>query len=502
MTTITAPIRDEVGAQPNYSRTRLVVGLIGRTWLWFLGASVTITLIPILFGWGSYVVSSGSMQPSISAGDVVIVSPGYDPVTVTGHVITFEDPVREGNVLTHRVVSVEADGRLVTRGDANLTVDSTPIDPDSVLGTGRLLVQFVGLPVVWVQTGRWFPLGLHILLVIACVVAVALDHEPPYRGPTLRSRIAQHQPADPGKLLRRAGPTITIPLAILVGLASTFGTARGQTSTASFTSTSSNVADRWSVPNWSYRDSILGFGPYLYWKLDETGSTGTASDSSGNGHTGDYNQNGSSTYFTRLGDGALETDTPDRAVRLNSVNSCINTSSSPTTSGPQVYTVVAWFRASSSYTSGGKIIGFERPRTGVQAPLTGLYDRHIYMDGDGRIWFGVVNGGLITLSSPGTLNDGAWHMAAGTQSPAGMRLYIDGALVDSNTNTLAFTFDGWWRSGCGNLGGWGGNWGGPSNPGFNAGFPQNRTFQADIDEVTVFNTALTAQDIAFLYWTR
>jgi signal peptidase I len=502
MTAITAPIRDEVGTAVPYSRARLTAGLLARTWLWFLTASVAITVLPMLFGWGSYVVASGSMEPAISAGDVVIVSPGYHAETVTGHVITFQDPIREGKVLTHRVVSVNEDGYLVTRGDANLTVDSVPVAPDAVVGTGRLLVQFVGLPVVWAQTSNWLPLVLHVVLLLGSIVAIALDHEPPYRGSTLRSRIAQHEPADPTKLRKRAVPTITIALTLLVGFASTFGTARGQVSSASFTSASSNTADSWSVPNWSYENSILGFGPYLYWKLDETGFAGTAADSSGNGHTGDYNQDGSFTYFTRLGDGALQTDTPDRAVRLNSNNSCINTSWSWGISAPQVYSVVAWFRAPSTYGAGGKIVGFERPRTGVQAPTAGAYDRHIYMDGDGRLWFGVYNNGFFTLSSPGTLNDGEWHMAVGTQGSAGMRLYIDGALVDSNSNTVAETQTGWWRAGCGNLSGWGGSWGGFNNPGINAGFPQNRTFLADIDEVAVFNTALSAQDVAFLYWTR
>lgn len=502
MTTITESIRAQVGAGSSYSKLRLTAGLLGRSWLWFLAASFAVTVAPILFGWGSYVVGSGSMEPAINAGDVVIVSPGYDPGSVTGHVITFQDPIRDDNLLTHRVVSVSEDGYLVTRGDANLTVDSTPIAPGSVVGTGRLLVRFVGLPVVWAKTGNWGPLLMHIVLIMGAVIATALDHERTVGGPTLRSRIAQRQPADPSKLWQRAAPTITIAVALLIGLASTLGTARGQVSSASFTTAGSNIGDVWSVANWSYEDSILGFGPYLYWKLDETGSAVTATDSSGNGHTGDYNQDGSTVYFTRLGDGALETETPDRAVRLNSANSCINTSSSISIGAPQVFTVMTWFRAPSSYTDGGKIVGFERPRTGVLTPTAGAYDRQIYMDGDGRVWFAVYNNTHITLSSAGTLNDDEWHMAVGTQSSVGMRLYIDGALVDSNSNTVAETQSGWWRSGCGNLAGWGGDWGGPNNPGTNSGVTQNRVFRADIDEVAVFNTALSDQDIAFLYWAR
>jgi hypothetical protein len=125
------------------------------------------------------------------------------------------------------------------------------------------------------------------------------------------------------------------------------------------------------------------------------------------------------------------------------------------------------------------------------------------MDGQGRIWFGVYNYAHVALTSATGLNDDQWHMAVGTQSSAGMRLYIDGVEVASNGNTVAETQSGWWRAGCGNLSGWGGQWGGNNNPGTNSGTPQNRTFAAALDELAVYSaTALTAEQVAFLYWAR
>ncbi len=125
------------------------------------------------------------------------------------------------------------------------------------------------------------------------------------------------------------------------------------------------------------------------------------------------------------------------------------------------------------------------------------------MDGQGRIRFGVYNGNHVALSSGAGLNDNQWHMAVGTQSAAGMRLYIDGVQVGSNNNTVAETQTGWWRAGCGNLSGWGGQWGGNNNPGTTDSTTQNRTFAASLDELTVFSgTALTTQQVAWLYWVR
>ena len=156
----------------------------------------------------------------------------------------------------------------------------------------------------------------------------------------------------------------------------------------------------------------------------------------------------------------------------------------------------------STYTSGGKLIGFEKPQTGVAAPSTGTYDRHLYMDGAGVIWFGVYNGGDFALRSAGALNDNAWHMAVGTMSAAGMRLYIDGALVASNANATGESTTGWWRAGCGNLAGWGNEWTGANSPGTTSTTAANRPFLGSLDEITVLNSALTAANVSFLYWIR
>ena len=503
MTTITEPIRTEIHPHQRYSMLRLTAGILGRAWLWFLAACLAVTLLPIAFGWHPYVIVTGSMEPGISAGDIVLASP--DPVIEEslGRVITFEDPAQEGFVLTHRLVSSNEDGTLVTKGDANPTVDSVPVPRESITGLGRLLVQFVGLPVVWFHTGNWLFLLLHLALLVAAVVATVVDYEPDNRGRPWQRRIDQKQPADPRRLLSRSAPSIA-PILILV-MAASFGV-RGDgvpTSAAAFTGATANTNDSWTIPNWSYTTEVNNLGPYLYWKLDETGTAGTAADASGNNRTGTYSPTGAAINFTRLADGGLVTDTPDRAVQLLTANSCINTTSTTSIAAPQTFTVIVWFRAPATYTTGGKMVGFERPRTGVTAPTAGAYDRHVYMDGQGRVWFGVYNGAHVGLSSGAGLNNNQWHMAVGTQSSAGMQLYIDGVQVATNTNTVAETQDGWWRAGCGNLSGWGDQWGGSNDPGTDSATAQNRPFMASLDEITVYSgTALTAQQVAFLYWAR
>ena len=92
MATITATPISDTGTPDRYPVGFLAAGLVGRAILWFLEASLAITLIPMLFGWASFVIVTGSMEPGISAGDVVLVSPGYDEADVAGRVITIPRP--------------------------------------------------------------------------------------------------------------------------------------------------------------------------------------------------------------------------------------------------------------------------------------------------------------------------------------------------------------------------------------------------------------------------
>jgi hypothetical protein len=70
---------------------------------------------------------------------------------------------------------------------------------------------------------------------------------------------------------------------------------------------------------------------------------------------------------------------------------------------PQTFTLSAWFKTTTN--QGGKIIGFGNAQTGSSSD----YDRHIYMDNSGKVYFGVSNGPLNVLTSSTSYNDGIWH---------------------------------------------------------------------------------------------
>jgi signal peptidase I len=498
-----------------------VGGLVGRTWLWFVGGCLLITLVPILFGWRPFVVQSGSMEPRINVGDIVLAAPVDSAQDLVGRVTVFVDPDRRESYKTHRVVGLNADGTMTTQGDANPTADSTRISVDDVRGLGRLLVSFAGLPYVWARSGQWLLLLLFLASLVAAAVVVSRDRDedeadptdptgggdvvafPTVAGGAGSSAIAAATPLDPGlRFARVPAPKHAAPprplarpalKALYVGVLALALVV--PTTGASFAASTKNSANSWVAANPVYSTTVTGMSPWLYWKLDETTGT-SAADTSGNGRTGTYNPNAAA--FTRGIAGALTTDTPNRAVTLNGTTACINTTSTTTMNAPAQITEVVWFKTTT--TNGGKLLGFEMPQVGVAMPGSGgTYDRHLYMDGAGKVWFGVYNGGYFTISSPTALNNGAWHMAVATMGVGGMALWIDGVQVATNANTAGETTTGWFRAGCGNLGGWGGSWTGANNPTTSTSPVQNRPFAGSVDEISIWQSVLTNAQISTLW---
>ena len=561
------------------SNVTLFGGFVGRTWLWFLGGCLVVTLVPLLFGWRPYVVESSSMAPRIKVGDVILAAPEHNPQKLLGRVTVFHDPdpSRIGSIKSHRVVAINSDGTLTTKGDANQSVDSVHVKVSAVVGLGRLLVRYVGLPLIWVQKGEWLKFALLLASIWFAALLVMRDRDevtpsegegsgPDGGGADVRDPIEspqqysgperRAQPRDAsGRFLPkpRVDPDVGFSAAVTPAPEATpepsrpssaratlvrprqFRPAQGlhptsafgrfatklarrtayvavgslalllPTAKAAFSATTFNSGDAWTVPTYNYTTETNNLGPYLYWKLDDTTGS-TAADTSGNGRTGAYNSR-----WTKDQVGALVDQTPNRAAtetnaaRPRTSTSCVYTTSTTgmPTPGPMTYSEVIWFNTTS--TKGGKLIGLENTITGISdsSGAGGQYDRMMYMDTNGEIWFGVWTGAATAIHSVAGLNDGNWHMAAATMSTtSGMSLYIDGNLVatDANTTSETETRASYWRVGCGNLAGWGGDWTGANAPGNSGADNLNYPFNGSLDEATVWFSTLTAADVAFLYW--
>lgn len=202
-------------------------------------------------------------------------------------------------------------------------------------------------------------------------------------------------------------------------------------------------------------------------------------DASGNGNSGALAANVS---VGAAGSGPCKRDSPNRSFTLSgSNNDGYISGPNVTQDNPTIFTVGLWFKTTT--TKGGKLIGFDSNRTGA----SGQYDRHIYMDNSGKLWFGVYVGGTKTVTTPGSYNDGTWHLATVTLSAAGIRLYVDGkvAATDPATKT-GEPHVGYWRIGWGNLGGW------PSRP-------SSDYFNGSVAFPAVYTVALTDTQISAQY---
>ncbi len=224
----------------------------------------------------------------------------------------------------------------------------------------------------------------------------------------------------------------------------------------------------------SYAQLVVDQGATTYWRLGE-GSGSLAID-----HVG-YNDGRVSAGVTRGTSGAITGDA-DTASTFNGTPTGLVATQAPTT-GPNTFTIEAWFKTTT--TSGGKIIGFGNLPVGN----SNFYDRQLYMDNSGRIWFGVNNGATRMQNTAQSYNDGKWHQVVGTLGPNGMNLYVDGTNLATRSDvTTAEPGTGYWRVGGDNLKGW-------------AFTPTSAYLDGAIDEVSIYPTVLAADQVHTQYLT-
>ena len=99
-----------------------------------------------LFPFQPALVGSGSMEPKMYAGDVVVIAKVPADNIKTGDIIQFRVP--EGVTIMHRVIEVqeteEGSKTFITKGDANDQPDSEPVSPENVVGKAVLTIPKIG----------------------------------------------------------------------------------------------------------------------------------------------------------------------------------------------------------------------------------------------------------------------------------------------------------------------------------------------------------------------
>ena len=123
-----------------------------------------------------HVISTGSMQPAVKPGDLVLTAVPDDAAELgLGTVITYRHPMRADERVTHRIVEVLPSGGYRTRGDANAATDAYVVEPEHVVGVGRLVVPLIGLPATWLRHGMWVEFAFFALASLFALAGATLQ---------------------------------------------------------------------------------------------------------------------------------------------------------------------------------------------------------------------------------------------------------------------------------------------------------------------------------------
>ena len=128
----------------------------------------TITSNTTIFGrYKSLLVRSGSMEPTIMTGDVILIKAMEE--YIEKDVVTFKE--QGERIVTHRILKeTEKEGSVefITKGDANRSIDNDIVKPENIMGKVIFVVPKLGFLATFVRT----PLGLMMIIIIPAILIV------------------------------------------------------------------------------------------------------------------------------------------------------------------------------------------------------------------------------------------------------------------------------------------------------------------------------------------
>ena len=127
----------------------IVVGIAGL----LLGS-----MLPIPGNIEVKIVKSGSMEPAIPTGSLVVVKPAAK--YVKGDIITFGKDTQRDIPTTHRIIALHEDGTYTVKGDANEEADPNPVAQRDIIGTVAFHVPYAGFILDFARQ----PLGFALLI--------------------------------------------------------------------------------------------------------------------------------------------------------------------------------------------------------------------------------------------------------------------------------------------------------------------------------------------------
>jgi len=116
---------------------------------------ITIVLYSNLFPYTIAVIGSGSMNPNLKRGDMILIDKTYHEKTnklKVGQVLVFKI---KDTIYTHRIVKIDKiNGKysILTKGDRKgQAIDTWTVTEDDIIGITKLKIPMIGYPSVWLK---------------------------------------------------------------------------------------------------------------------------------------------------------------------------------------------------------------------------------------------------------------------------------------------------------------------------------------------------------------
>ena len=143
----------------------LILVILVVSGIWFGATTVIKNDTPF------FVVSSGSMEPGLEVGDIIVVSGRnqYEELKVDD-IIVFTLPTDSKRVIVHRINSIDKDGErgieIKTKGDNNPNVDGWTVLEKNYIGTVITSIPSVGKITIWLSP----PVNYYIIFFVILVL--------------------------------------------------------------------------------------------------------------------------------------------------------------------------------------------------------------------------------------------------------------------------------------------------------------------------------------------
>jgi signal peptidase len=138
----------------------------------FIGIIVLLLIVsafPITGNYKLMIVQSGSMEPAIKMGSIVMVKP-VDDYRI-GDVISFGEVTRIKAPTTHRIYDIKvAEGQpvYITKGDANNAPDQREIPKSEVIGKVLISLPYLGYAVDFAKK----PIGFALIILVPAAIII------------------------------------------------------------------------------------------------------------------------------------------------------------------------------------------------------------------------------------------------------------------------------------------------------------------------------------------